>query len=85
MNDLKVVDDYYFFTDHEGNPRMYGTVVKDDRYDLRSHEYAPGHHIITSRIKKLKSRNGTTLLYTENSVYKLLHPRSSKDRYDHHG
>lgn len=80
MNDLKVVDDYYFFTDHEGNPRMYGTVVK-----AKSHEYAPGHHIITSRVKKMKAVNGTTLLYTENSVYKLLHSRSSKDRYDHHG
>lgn len=80
MNDLKVVDDYYFFTDHEGNPRMYGTVVKE-----KSHEYAPGHRIITSRVKKMKAVNGTTLLYTENSVYKLLHPRSSKDRYDHHG
>lgn len=82
MNEPKIVDDYFFFTDREGYSRLSGTIIADDRCNPRSHEFVPGHHIVTSRVRRIKSRNGTTYAYTENSIYKLLHPR--KVNYDKH-
>jgi hypothetical protein len=81
MNEQKVVDDYYFFTDREGHSRLYGTIIADDRYDPKSHDFAPGQHVITSRVRRIKSKNGVTYAYTENSVYKLLHPRKGRHDY----